>query len=76
VADRFDQPGFTGLTLDTIRRLLADREVPEELGSDLALILEDCDFVQYAPSDAGTTEEMSALAGKARDVLKKLEQKL
>lgn len=76
VVDKFDRPGTAGLTLEEISRLLDDREIPKELAGQLAEILDNCDFIQYAPSDAGSVEEMKALAAKAREVLKDLERKL
>jgi hypothetical protein len=76
IADKFDRPGTAGLTLDGIRQLLEEEEVPAELTDRLEEILENCDFIQYAPADAGSREEMKDLASRAREVLNELERKL
>jgi len=76
VADRFSRPAAAGLTLDEIRHLLEDRDVPEERWAELSAMLETCDFVQYAPSQAGRPDEIKRLAVRARELLKNLERDL
>ncbi len=76
VADKFDRPGTAGLTLEGIRRVLEERDVPQELAERLGEILENCDFIQYAPADSASGDEMKDLASRARELLKELERKL
>lgn len=76
VADKFGLPGTAGLTIDGIRRRLLENGVADEPVAQLAAIIEDCDFIRFAPAEAGTADELGALADRARALLKSLEPKL
>jgi len=76
VADKFALPATAGLTIDGIRQRLLDREVPDELVDRLVAIIEACDFIRFAPAEAGTAEELSGQAHRARALLMSLEPKL
>ena len=74
IGDKLNQPGF-GLTKDQIRSGLTQRGVDKERIDQIIGILEDCDYVRFAPTSCGL-EEMKGFLKTVEKAIVKLEQSL
>jgi hypothetical protein len=74
IGDKLNQPGF-GLTKDQIRSELIRRGVDKEKIEEIIGILEDCDYVRFAPTSCGI-EEMKGFLKTVEKAIVKLEQSL
>ncbi|MGB2698475.1 MAG: BatD family protein, partial [Candidatus Zixiibacteriota bacterium] len=74
IGDKLNKPGF-GLTKDQIRSGLTQRGVDKERIDQIIGILEDCDYVRFAPTSCGL-EEMKGFLKTVEKAIVKLEQSL
>lgn len=62
----------SNLSMDTVREILFEKNVPEELINEFIATLENCEFARFAPGD--TNKKMDDLYIQGIDVITKVEK--
>ncbi|MBP5541270.1 MAG: protein BatD [Bacteroidales bacterium] len=66
LADKYNIP-LTDLSSDTVRQILADRQIPEEQSSRIMETLQSLDMARFAPGNAA--DKMQAIYNQALDTI-------